>query len=204
MVAVDKQSKVAEEFREALIERQIPCVHPTDTIPGLTFDPRSPLAYKRLLTLKGYRDSRPFVGLVASLDLALKMFSLLPNFWLESLPKIWPGPVTLIWKASSEVPSSLVHSDHTVAIRVPNFAEEAYWYRDLLTELACPLPSTSVNTRGVTPLVSYTDLRNFANPEDCFLPASKHLVCGGLAPSAIVRIRDDGGYNVIRGSFDHP
>jgi tRNA A37 threonylcarbamoyladenosine synthetase subunit TsaC/SUA5/YrdC len=126
-------------------------LHPTDTLPGLTADPRLGVGVAALTRLKGRPDGKPLIGLVAGLDAARRWWAPLPAGWERSLAKLWPGPVTVVWRASAEAPRALVSPDGTIALRSPALAADDAWFLDVLAQVHVPLPSTSVNSAGGQP-----------------------------------------------------
>ena len=66
----------------------------------------------------------------------------------------WPGPLTLIVKASDEVPEAFRSSTDTIGLRMPNNACAL----ELIDAVGCPLATTSANVSGKRPAGSFGDL----------------------------------------------
>ena len=90
------------------LDQSFVCLHPTDTVPGLTFDPLSRKASERLQAIKGRDPAKTFLGLVADVYEAKRFWQELPAPWSRLLEDIWPAPLTVIWKANSRAPKVMV------------------------------------------------------------------------------------------------
>lgn len=127
-------------------------VYPSDTVYGLLADGFSESACRRLALLKGYPGTRPFILLVKDIHEALLLTRCRGTAGF--MEKHWPGPVTLVVPASSEVPSWAVGETGGVALRVP-----ADWLSiSLLNETGLKLASTSANMAGGPVPLSLSDV----------------------------------------------
>lgn len=187
-----------EAFRRSLADGKV-LIHPTDTIAGLTCDPHHPSASQRLLALKGYDQSRPLIGLAANTQVALRCFLDLPSVWAERLARTWPAPLTVVWRASTHAPQSIVGSDGTIAIRVPVLPPAADWFAKILDQMGGPLPSTSINLKGAAAATTWEACENFAQTHKIFLPPQQFLPIGvSTLPSTIIAPHADGTFTVLR------
>jgi L-threonylcarbamoyladenylate synthase len=92
---------------------------PTDTLYGLAVDPRREDAVARLFALKG-RDPSMAVPLVAgSLDEAMVAGTFGPQ-QLRLAEAFWPGPLSIVVPAATELTRSVLGGRTTIAIRVPD------------------------------------------------------------------------------------
>ena len=118
-------------------------VYPTDTSYGLGCDPRIPEALERLIAVKR-RDRRIGVPLLFN---DLKQCEMYHDF--GSLEKVivrlfWPGILTLIVDARSDVPKHITADRSTIAIRVPNHVIP----RGIAQKIGGPIVGTSANRSG--------------------------------------------------------
>lgn len=122
-------------------------LYPSDTVYGLLADGLSEAVCRRLMRIKGYSCTRPFILLVPSVETALILTSE-PSVQKE-MERYWPGPVTLVVPASDEVPDHMVGDSGGVALRMP----DDQYSRSVLEGTGLLLASTSANIAGgKTPL----------------------------------------------------
>ncbi len=132
----------------AALENDFACLHPTDTIPGLTFHPLKKNGLAAVQAFKLRPLGNTFISLVPDLATAQKFWHTLPDGWDLALSVLWPGPLSVIWQAAETAPPVLVSQAGTMAMRVPAWPPEKKWMAAFLTQFKLPLPSTSVNVSG--------------------------------------------------------
>ena len=66
----------------------------------------------------------------------------------------WPGPLTLIVKASAEVPEAFRSKEGTIGLRMPNNPCAL----ELIDAVGCPLATTSANVSGERSASSFAEL----------------------------------------------
>jgi L-threonylcarbamoyladenylate synthase len=165
-------SKVARIAR-ALVEGGIVAL-PSDTVYGLSADARTRAAVERLAVLKRYRSARPFVVLFDGSTTWLDRLAIAADAMTSRLvAHAWPGPVTLIVRASASAPAHLVSPAGGIALRAPDHALT----RAVLAALGGPIVSTSANVAGEEPL------RDAAAITQRFADGLSLVVDGGV-PSA--------------------
>jgi tRNA threonylcarbamoyl adenosine modification protein (Sua5/YciO/YrdC/YwlC family) len=94
-------------------------VLPTDTVYGLGADAFSPQAVAGLLAAKGRGRNMPPPVLVGSVRAASALAESLGAFGQDLIDEFWPGPLTLIFRASPTLRWDLGETNGTVAIRMP-------------------------------------------------------------------------------------
>lgn len=188
----------ATAFIEALQAGQV-CLHPTDSLPGLAFDPRSTVAAEVLARIKGERPGKSHIGLVRDLAAACRFWQPLPPGWRGILDRFWPGPLSVIYTASPAAPPSLV-LDGAIALRVPDLAEADRWLALVLEQVGDPLPSTSVNRSGNPPATDYRMATGFLRDQpDVFIPPRpfQRPPAAGK-PSTLIRLTANGAWTCVR------
>lgn len=189
----------------AALNKEMVCLHPTDTLPGLTFHPLKEKAIQKIYQFKKERNQKPFVSLASDINSALSFFKPLPSNWHKVLEKIWPAPLSVIWEANDQCPAILKANDNTTAIRVPILPKEAQWLYEVMSDIKLPLPTTSANRSGETPAKSIKAARDILqNEPHFFLPDIKESEEKDplQKPSTLIRIYEDMSYTVIReGAF---
>jgi L-threonylcarbamoyladenylate synthase len=196
----DQQKQEISTFLEKFRQGQV-CVHPTDTIPGLTCDPKNDRALQNLEQIKKRTQKKSFVSLVPSFEHALGFWQPLPELWLRLIARIWPGPVTFVWKARTNLPRCLVSERGEIALRFPQLGPSADWFLKVMKQLDCPIPSTSINCEGEIPLVGGKELEEFCKTNGIYL--AKFIPSSGASiPSSVIRILSDENFEFLRiGSF---
>jgi L-threonylcarbamoyladenylate synthase len=94
-------------------------VLPTDTVYGLGADAFSPEAVSRLLAVREQERRVPPSVLVGSVRAATALAESLGAFGQDLIDEFWPGPLTLVLRASSTLKWDLGDTNGTVAIRMP-------------------------------------------------------------------------------------
>jgi L-threonylcarbamoyladenylate synthase len=127
---------------------------PTDTVYGFAASIYCRDAIERLRGLKGRGRSEPFVVIASDIDIVREMVEVVTARHRRLIEAHWPGPLTIVFRASSMVPEYLTGTDGTVALRIPD---------DVLTQSilrACgmPLAAPSANVKGRRPAVGPEDV----------------------------------------------
>src|SRR5579859_7097295 len=94
-------------------------VLPTDTVYGLGADAFSPQAVQALLGAKGRGRTMPPPVLVGSVRAASALAESLGAYGQDLIDEFWPGPLTLIFRASPTLKWDLGDTNGTVAVRMP-------------------------------------------------------------------------------------
>jgi len=148
---------------------------PTETVYGLSVDPRNPMALERLFHAKRRPKDNP-VPFVASDVSQVGGLAVLTGALAEGLAaRFWPGPLTLVLPLARHHPLASWRWGGTVGIRVPG----SPLIRGLAAHLGIPLPATSANLSGEAPISDPSQLSDrLAGSIDLFLDA-------GVLPSSL-------------------
>jgi L-threonylcarbamoyladenylate synthase len=149
--------------------------YPTDTFYGLGADCFSEEAVRTIYRLKNRDPSKPLSVIIADVkDLEKLVADIPPRF--ASLPvEFWPGPVTIVFKASAAVPDVLLGPSRSIGIRLPDFS----WLRALVRHSGVFLTATSANrTSGEENRDPKKVLSEFSGKIDL-------MVDGGLTPGSL-------------------
>ncbi|MDZ7262191.1 MAG: L-threonylcarbamoyladenylate synthase [candidate division KSB1 bacterium] len=149
--------------------------YPTETVYGLGANIFSAQAVNRIFEIKGRDRTKPIIVIVASLEQVWELVTEIPEIGLELIKAFWPGPLTIVFKASEKVPESLSGGSKTIALRIPN----SKICLELLKWCQVPLTSTSANLAGgPNPLTATAVWDALASRIDLLLD-------GGPAPSKL-------------------
>ncbi len=100
---------------------------------------------QRVYAIKG-RDFGKTIGVVVSDEqMERKVVAAIPEVARALMKRFWPGPLTLVFRASEGVPREVLGGGETVAVRISSSPV----VRDLLDLYGRPLTATSANRSGV-------------------------------------------------------
>lgn len=117
---------------------------PTDTFYGLGADPFNPDALSKIFRIKQRPADKPLLILIHSVDQLDRLTVEVTANARKLMERFWPGPLTLIFKASPHLPEALTAGTGTIGIRLPDNT----FTRRLLEELGHPLTAPSANISG--------------------------------------------------------
>lgn len=117
---------------------------PTDTFYGLAVDPVNLRAVEQIYELKTRAKHKPLSLLIANLAQAYELVREVDSTFDLLAEKFWPGPLTLIVKASSRLPLRVTANTGNVALRIP----EATIARAVVEQFGLPITATSANLAG--------------------------------------------------------
>lgn len=117
---------------------------PTDTFYGLAADPFNLRAVDRVYDIKSRSRHKPLSLLIESIDQAEELSQPLPDEFYVLTRRFWPGPLTIIVKASSRLPLKVTANTGNVALRVP----QAKIPLAVVQAAQIPITATSANLSG--------------------------------------------------------
>jgi L-threonylcarbamoyladenylate synthase len=119
---------------------------PTETFYGLGADARNETAVEKIFRIKGRNFRNPLSVIVAHGEELIPLVEEIPAAATILMQKFWPGPLTLIFRASSTVLPRLTADTGKIGIRVSSHRIATL----LAAGLAGPLTATSANPSGGT------------------------------------------------------
>jgi tRNA threonylcarbamoyl adenosine modification protein (Sua5/YciO/YrdC/YwlC family) len=128
---------------------------PTDTFYGLAADPFNLRAVDRVYEIKTRSRHKPLSLLIESVDQAMELAQLTDEFHALAR-KFWPGPLTIIVKASARLPLKVTANTGNVALRVPS----AKIPLAVITAAGIPITATSANLSGESECTSAEAVRD--------------------------------------------
>jgi tRNA threonylcarbamoyl adenosine modification protein (Sua5/YciO/YrdC/YwlC family) len=158
---------------------------PTDTFYGLAADPFNLRAVDRVYDIKSRSRHKPLSLLIESIDQAEDMAQPLPDEFYVLARRFWPGPLTIIVKASSRLPLKVTANTGNVALRIP----QAKIPLAVLQAAQIPITATSANLSGENECTTALAVR------DQLQGRISIIVDGGTSPrevaSTIVDLTDE-------------
>lgn len=117
---------------------------PTDTFYGLGADPFNSTALEKIYRIKARSEDKPLLVLAASLEQAAGLYTRISPEAQILIEHFWPGPLTLLLEASTDLPRPLTGGSHKIGLRIPGNELT----RKLLLDLGFSLTAPSANLSG--------------------------------------------------------
>ncbi len=146
VLKVDAQQPDIEKVQVAadIIKKGGLVAFPTETVYGLGADALNPKAVSGLFEAKKRPTDNPPIIHVENINDVYTLAKEVPAKADKLMKEFWPGPLTLVFKRSENVPDVTVAYLDTVAVRMPQHAVALA----LIKESRCPLAAPSANLAG--------------------------------------------------------
>lgn len=158
---------------------------PTDTFYGLAADPFNLRAVDRVYEIKSRSRHKPLSLLIESVDQAEELAQPLPEEFYALARRFWPGPLTIIVRASSRLPLKVTANTGNVALRVPNSKIPLA----VVQAAQIPITATSANLSGASECTTAEAVRDQLQDRIAI------IVDGGTSPhdvaSTIIDLTDE-------------
>ncbi len=175
-----------EDFQKIkeILEKEGVIAYPTETVYGLGCDPFNREALEKVFKLKNRALSQTPLLLIPHTDWLLKLAQNINPLAIRLVETFWPGPLTLIFSAASDIPPWLIRDNETIALRWSSHP----WIKSFLDFYQKPLVSTSANPSGQKSALSPREVEKY------FPSGINYFVDGGTLTSSkgstIVAIQD--------------
>jgi len=162
---------------------------PTDTIYGLSCSLMDPSAVEFVYRLKKRPSHLSVIALIPERDAIHPLVDAVPEVAEALMRRFWPGPLSIIFRASPLVPTRVRGERGTVALRVPKHP----LCHALLEAVGGPLVSSSANLSGQPPCADVPEIVSvFGNQIDVILDGGRTVE---TVPSTVVDV--SGGRIVV-------
>lgn len=135
----DKLRVAADALKEGKI-----VAFPTETVYGLGANALNSAAVEQIFVAKGRPSDNPLIVHIADKDKVYELTESIPEKAIALMDKLWPGPLTLVFKKSSIIPRIITAGLNTVAIRMPEHPVA----RELIRLADIPVAAPSANVSG--------------------------------------------------------
>ena len=157
----------------------------TDTLYGVVGSALSKKAVARIYALKGRDEKKPFIVLIASVNVLKKFSVRLSKEQKGFLEREWPGPVSVVLPCKPKKFEYLHRGTESLAFRMPNKKK----LLELLKKTG-PLVAPSANPQGLVPAANIAEAKKYFGAQvDFYVPegtkegrASKIVSLLGLTP----------------------
>lgn len=182
---IQKDTEETRKLAAEIVENGGLIAFRTDTFYGLGADPLNPAAVERIKRLKGREEGKPILLLISELAGADKLLSVKTQLFELVASKLWPGPLTLVVPASTDLPNEITAGSKTVGIRLPD--DEGV--RSLVKQCGGRLTATSANISGAPPAKSAVDVASqFPEGIDLIIDGGEVTV---TEPSTVLDVTGD-------------
>ena len=146
LLKVDSENPDAAKIEAAaqIIRKGGLAAFPTETVYGLGADALNPEAVLALFAAKKRPLDNPPIIHVATANEVYNLAEVVPEKALLLMKNFWPGPLTLVFKRSSNVPDVTVAGLDTVAVRMPKHKIALA----LIKQSRLPIAAPSANLAG--------------------------------------------------------
>jgi len=166
-------------------------VVPTDTLYGIVCSVEDAQSIKKLYSIKGRTETKPFIVLIYSFSDLLRFGISLSPKERAFLSRAWPGKVSIVLPCKKRSYSYLTRGGETLAFRMPKSP-----FIRLLLKKTGPLVAPSANPEGLRPAETIREARAyFADFVDIYESAGKRL---RGKPSTLLKLHSDGTCDVLR------
>jgi L-threonylcarbamoyladenylate synthase len=170
--------------------------YPTETVYGLGAHIFSEPAVQRIFTAKGRSATKAMILIVSAFSMLENLVQAITPSAQRLIQHFWPGPLTLIFEATAQVPPAVCGGGSSIAIRIP----QNQICLDLIDNLGFPITSTSANLAGgANPLSARQVQQTFGDQLDLIIdggPAQSSL------PSTLLDVRTEPAKLVRAGAID--
>lgn len=139
-------TEVIERAAEAIRRGEL-VAFPTETVYGLAADAFNEKAVARVFEVKGRPANNPLPVQVASLEGVPRLAAEIPDIAARLMDTYFPGPLTIVFRASDEVSELITAGTGKVGVRMPDHPVALAFIRAAGTPIVAP----SANTSGESP-----------------------------------------------------
>ena len=152
VLKVDPRNPAAEIIKRVgdAIRRGELVAFPTETVYGLGADVFNKQAVARVYEAKGRPADNPLPIQITSKDEALKLAADVPDVARRLMERFFPGPLTLVLRASPDIPDEVTAGTGKIGIRMPDHPVALALIRSAGTPIVAP----SANVTGEPPPTS--------------------------------------------------
>ncbi len=157
-------------------------VYPTSMLYGLGADATNRDAVSRVFSIKRRMETKPVSILINQKADILPLVAEIPDAARRIMERLWPGRVTLVFRASDFLPENLTAKTGKIGIRLPLHPAA----KRLLADAGVPVTATSANLSGAPGCASIGEMpESILREADLVLDAGR---LGGGVGSTVVDV----------------
>lgn len=165
--------------------------YPTETFYGLGTRASSERGISKIFRLKGRDLKKPFALLVSSTDMLRSLVVDIPLNAQKLIESFWPGPLTLVLAAKTDLSPLLIGEEKKVAARISSHPMA----QEIVQGIEEPITTTSANRSGERPAEAVSQVEeDFGDELDGIVDGGN--LRGGLG-STVVSV-EGGTWSILR------
>lgn len=168
-------------------------LYPTDTIWGLGCDATNARAVNKIYKIKKRRENKSLIVLLDTADKLQLYVTSVPHLAYDLL-RNYTSPLTIIYPNARGLARNVVGEDQSIAIRVVR--DE--FCKKMIEQFGKPVVSTSANVSGEPAPLAFSRISEEVKKKVDHVVEYKHQHVSRTKPSTIIKIRQDGTFDVIR------
>jgi len=179
---IDAGNFDAKDLKPAaqILKRGGVIVYPTETVYGLGANIFHQKAVQKIYRVKRRDPHKPISAMIASIEDVDEFCTDVHDYARSLMHKYWPGPLTLILKASENLPRYMTSGEHKIGLRFPDHPIT----KALMVHHCQPITSTSANLANGIPPVNVQELNiNIASKVDLIVDVGS---CSVQIPSTVL------------------
>lgn len=159
MLRVDPKNPQPDLMRLAgdAIRRGELVAFPTETVYGIAADAFNPEAVSRVYEVKGRPSGKPLPVQVSSKSDIEKLAVDIPEVGWKLIDNFFPGPLTIVMWASSDIPNLVTAGTGKVGIRMPDHQVAL----ELIREAGTPIVAPSANVSDMPPATTAEEVLKY-------------------------------------------
>lgn len=168
-------------------------LYPTDTVWGIGCDATNKDAVEKIYKLKKRIESKSLIILLDDDEKLEQYIEKVPSIARILINNV-EEPLTIIYDGAKNIAKNVLASDNTIAIRIIKHE----FCKQLINRFGRPIVSTSANISGEkTPVVFSQINKNIIKKVDYIVNIEQDKI-SRMKPSKIIRLFENGQYNIIR------
>ena len=168
-------------------------LYPTDTVWGIGCDATCSAAVERVFAIKRRCETRAMLALVDDCDMLANYVEHFPGIAMQLIEEA-TRPLTIIYPNARNLATNLIGDDGSIGIRIVNEP----FCRLLIKKFGKPLVSTSANISGAPVAGAFNEISKEIRTAVDYIVRWRQDDRQPAAPSAIIKLNVNGGYDVIR------
>jgi L-threonylcarbamoyladenylate synthase len=168
-------------------------LYPTDTVWGIGCDATNYQAVDKIFRIKRRFGSKSLIVLLESFESLSAYVKKVPDITFDLLESI-DNPVTIIYSNARNLAPNVIANDGTIGIRI---VKETFC-ASLIRQFGRPIVSTSANVSGEPTPAMFSQVSEEVRESVDYIVKYKQDLYSPAKPSTIIRLYENGHYNIIR------